>query len=497
MLSLRTYQQEWVNGILTARRNGCRRMLLSGATGTGKGVLFSAAYKELGIAPKRLLVLVHLENLAKQAYDKAKQWNPDVSVGLEMADSFAGGASIVIGSVPTLGRKSSTRLEQFNPEEFAALIWDEAHTLPCPSGYKILSHFGLNPERFGMERAGTPPIRTEYTGRGPVLIGLTATPYRTDNKSLTQYFDQQVANYPVETAIKDGWLSDLVGVKVKTNVNLSKIKVRAGDLDPAMVEAAVNIKVRNKLVVSSWLQHAKDKPTVIFCSSIAHAKSQALEFQAAGVAIHPIWGTDPYRDEKLAALETGQIVGLTTCSMLGIGWDFPPLQCICMASPTQSQLKYVQQCGRGTRLHPNKTNCLILDFVDNSTKHTLVTLPLVFGLSQKLDLAGQSVTESLNKVKAIKEKHPNIDLSKIEVITELESYIERVDLFRGAQIAQQYSVPSWVRSNPRNVIRFNVAKIYAKNVLSAAELNCLTEGQVNAILNTKLQQLREELKVRI
>lgn len=256
-MNLRPYQ----NDIITELKpylGSDKALLVSWATGVGKGVLFAALYKELDIAPKRILILTHLDILARQAYEKLNRWNPGIPIGLEMADSFAGDAPIVVGSVPTLGRRDSTRLGNFNPKEFSVIVADECHIIPSPSYKKILEYFGV----IGPARSCR-----------PLLLGLTATPHRHDGKSLTDYFDEQLSEYQIAAAINDGWLSDLVGIKISTNVDLSKIKVRAGDLDPAMLEKAVNIKIRNKLVVDNWAKYAKGLSTVVFCASIYHGKS--------------------------------------------------------------------------------------------------------------------------------------------------------------------------------------------------------------------------------
>lgn len=506
MLSLRPYQKEQLANVRRRRDCGVYLQIGQSATGTGKSVLFAALYKELGLT-KRLLILTHLENLVDAAERQVRRWNPEVSVGVEMANRVSSGEPIVVGSVATLGRKDSTRLAKFNPDDFEAIVVDETEGVCAPTYQRILSHFGVNKsEQLRMERAGTPRTGAEQTGRNRILVlGVTATPFRSDGQALSKFFDEQVFSYPIHQAIADGYLSDLIGLKITTNIDISKVKVRCGDLEPRALEAAINLQIRNELVVKSWQEHALNKSSVAFCVSINHAIGQALAFQKHGINAQPIWGNDPDKEKKLAMFASGQIPILTNAALLGVGWDYPNLQCICYAAPTQSLHKYVQYVGRGTRLQDDITNlheakaaevplikesCLILDFVDNSSKHSLMTLPSMFGLNPGLDLAGTSVTKATSRLS----KHPSIDFSKLEIITELDSYVERVNLFRGAQTAQQYSVPSWVRTSPRNVIRFNVAKIYAKNVLSAAELNCLTEGQVNAILNAKVRQLREVLK---
>lgn len=503
MLSIRPYQQDCINAIRQRWNDGIDKQLVTAATGTGKGVLFASLYKGLSLT-KRLLILVHLETLCTQAAEKLRQWNRGLSIGIEMGNSSAGNADVVVGSVATLGRRNSPRLAALNPEDFEVVVVDETHHLPAKSYQSILQHFGL----LKTERVG-PPLNGERVSekqRARLLLGLTATPVRSDGKTLDWYFDELVFDFPILKAIEQGWLSDIAGVRVRTSVDINRVKVRYGDFDLKVLEKTINIKVRNQLVVDKWLEYGKGKPTVVFCSTINHARSQAVEFQLNGINADLIWGTDPEKNKKLALFEQGKIEVLTNCVLLTEGWDYPNLQCICMAAPTQSLLRYQQMLGRGTRLQDGinnlhearaqglaltKQDCLVLDFVDNSSKHSLATLPLVFGLNSNLDLAGQSVTQSLASVKAKKEQHPDIDFSQLQIISDLDSYIERVNLFT----KQTYVAvtPSWVRSKPQ-AIRYNLAKLYARNILGQAQLNTLTEGQVNAILRAKGQQLRDAFK---
>ena len=404
-----------------------------------------------------------------------------------MGTRHAGDAAIVVGSVQTLGRNGSKRILDFKAEDFAVVVADECHIVPTKSYCRVLNHFGL--------------LENGRTDR-PLLIGLTATPRRSDGKCLTNFFNQQISEYQLQDAITDGWLSDLVGIKIKTNVDLNRVKVKSDDFDPVELERAVNIKLRNKLVVEGWKKHALNLPTVVFCTSIQHAKLQAQEFEEAGFKFEAIWGTDPERDRKLADLVAGKITGLTTCSMLGIGWDYPNLQCICMAAPTKSELKYVQWVGRGTRLQPGienlveakkqalplyKDHCLVLDFVDNSTKHTLVTLPLVFGLNPAFDLEGQSATKTAALIRSKKIICPLVDFSKLEVIGDIDTLATEVDLFQGVE---GQSVPSWARRSSANMYRYNMARHLASNIMKPEQTAKLTEAQVNAVFRAKLTELR-------
>ena len=136
------------------------------------------------------------------------------------------------------------------------------------------------------------------------------------------------------------------------------------------------------------------------------------------------------------------------CSQLLVeGYDDPMVSCVIMARPTKSLTYFIQATVRGDRLDPRvdnlkaaiaegrmqpdyKRDMLLLDVVDASAKHSLVSLPTLFGLSSKLDLQGMSVMEAVKAIAAIQANNPNMDMSRLEDITKLKSYVEEASLFR-------------------------------------------------------------------
>src|SRR5260370_40202647 len=101
-----------------------------------------------------------------------------------------------------------------------------------------------------------------------------------------------------------------------------------------------------------------------------------------------------------------------------------------MARPTKSLLLYAQMVGRGTRLHPEKTNLVVIDIVDNSTKHSLANLNLLFELPDGLDLKGRDPVGSARLLRAIQRDHPYIDVDRVTDAGDLDAVMERIDLFR-------------------------------------------------------------------
>jgi hypothetical protein len=136
------------------------------------------------------------------------------------------------------------------------------------------------------------------------------------------------------------------------------------------------------------------------------------------------------RHEVLSRFSAGALDVVTNCNVLTEGFDEPRVDCIVMARPTQSQLLYAQMVGRGTRLHPEKSDLLVIDIVDNSAKHTLVGLYTLFRLPRKLNLRGQNALALADELRALAELYPWVDVEQVEAPEDLKLVTQRIDLFR-------------------------------------------------------------------
>ena len=424
-MNLRPYQNDALQAIKNCVQKGKKRLLVVAPTGTGKTVLFSALPAALGIT-KRVLILAHREELIEQARDKYLRWNPAASVGVEKAEQRATDThQIVVASVQTL-RKGSPRLLALNPADFGLIITDEAHHATADSYTSIY-------ERFGVVEDGSHIIH----------VGLTATPNRADGEGLSKVFSEIAYSMGILDAIKQGWLANIKGFRVSTGQSLDGVRTRCGDFATDDLSNAVNNAPRNEIIVKHWKELAENRQTLAFCVDIAHAKALAKTFNDYGVLAEAVWGDDPQRAEKVKALGTGTIKVLCNCAVLTEGFDEWRIGCIIMARPTKSQLLFVQCSGRGTRIPDGinnlveartagikvaKEDCILLDVVD-SYKHSLVTLPTLFGLGEKLNMQGKTITAALEKFEEIQEDHPQADLKDAPDLDKLDSYATSIDLF--------------------------------------------------------------------
>ena len=416
-MELRDYQHRFFAVSRGRFEAGVTRQLGVLATGLGKACLFAALRQQFGFT-RKIMVLVHREELATQAADKLTRWNPHLRVGIEMANRYADVDGIfphdlIVASVPTLGRKGSYRIRRFLPDDFDALVSDEAHHSTSPQWRNVLTHFGVN-----------------EPGSRILSLGLTATPNRSDGTGLRVNFDEIVFDMGIRQGIESGYLVDLRGFKVSTKTNLDKVHSRAGDFAEDELSDAVNTVERNAIIVKEWMWVAYGLKTVVFTVDIQHALDIAAAFSKCSIAAEAVWGDDPLRADKLRRHRNGEITVLSNCAVLTEGYDDPGIGCIVLAKPTKSALLYTQMIGRGTRIDDGKSDCLIIDVVDSTSKHSLMTMPSLLGMPTNLDLKGKSVIKAKEQFERVAKEFPSADLSGVLSLAKLDSIAENISLFQ-------------------------------------------------------------------
>lgn len=426
-MNQRPYQVEALAASLEAMKRGCYRQVVVHATGCGKTVLFSNLAKHHGFK-KRVLILVHRDELAQQAADKIAKWNHEDTVGIEMGKNYCLDTDrFVVAGVPTIGRKNNTRIQNLNPADFDAVVIDECHHSMAESYQIILKHFGLlddNPHKI-------------------LLLGVTATPKRGDGVGLISAgFDEIVHTYDYVQAVNDGWLAPLESYVVYTGVNLDKIKIQAGDFQAKQLSGAVNTKSRNKAIAKKWLEICPGDTTIGFCVDIQHSKDLAEAFVEEGISAEAVWGNDPERGDKLTRLKSGETTVVFNAQLLVEGFDLWSVRCVINAAPTKSPTVFPQRIGRGTRIEDGignlkealaagivtKDRCYLLDCVDSCSKHSLINVNSLFGLPPKLITQGKNILKLVEEVQQLELTKPGIDFSKCTTIQEMQSYALKVDL---------------------------------------------------------------------
>ena len=372
-LTPRPYQYEAVAALLAATARGVQRPLLVLPTGTGKTIVFALLVQRRG---GRSLILAHRDELIQQAVDKLRLVDPTLPLGVVQAARDEHTAPTVVASVQTLSRR--TRLARLVPD-FQTIVIDEAHHAPAPTYRRILEYC----------RAWRPD--------GPLVVGVTATPERGDRHSLREVFERIVYQKTLLEMMQAGYLVDLRAVQVLLQADFDTLRTQHGDFVEAELETLLLAANAPAQVLAAFQAHAADRKALLFTPTVALAYAMAATFQAAGIPAEALDGTTPVPTRRaiLQRLHSGATRVVANCAVLTEGFDEPSVDCIIVARPTQSALLYQQMLGRGTRTYPGKTDCLLLDVVGVSTRHTLHTAATLFGCDAAT-LAQQSVLESLD-----------------------------------------------------------------------------------------------------
>jgi superfamily II DNA or RNA helicase len=414
MFQDRQYQIDAIAANLAAYDSGVRRMMNVMATGTGKTVTFAKMFDAMkSRLPGQMLVIAHTEELVEQNRKRMQEVNPTLIVDKEMGTHYAGvNSDIISASVQTLGRSGTKRLARFNWDNIDKVIIDEAHHSTSDGYGRILDAAG-----------------SLHAGTDKFLLGVTATSQRPDGRALSDLYDKIAFTYGLRQAITDKFLVPIRGFRVTTTTDLSGVESSNGDYRLSALRQEVDTPARNKKVVSEWHKLAGTRKTMVFACDIQHAENLAEEFRGIGVTAEAVWGDDPERELKIERHQNGTTQVLCNCNLFVEGYDDPSITCIVLARPTQSGVLYTQMVGRGTRLAPGKIDLIVIDFVDGSLSHSLMTMPTLMGLQNTLDLKGRNVVEVVEEMEAVQLAHPSIDLSTLDDITKLSSIVSKIDMF--------------------------------------------------------------------
>ena len=474
-VSLRPYQKEALDAIMSNDAKGISKQLVVLPTGAGKTILFSQLPV---IRPNTIpmLVLAHRAELLEQARDKILASNPHLTVEIEQADRKAGHVDVVVASVATLGRNNTPRILEYPKDYFKAIIIDEAHHAAAQSYRRILDYFN-----------------------SPYILGVTATPQRSDSTRLTDVFQEIVYYKSIQDLIEDGWLSPLVGYRVKTKTDITKVEIQNGEYNQSQLEDEINNPERNACIVASYNNLANATKAIVFAAGVDHAQSLFSAFVQDGTSVRIILGTTPpeERAQILLDFKSGEVMVLINVGVLTEGFDEPSLQTIIIAKPTRSTLLYTQIVGRGTRLYDGKVHCTIIDITDTTIGKKPMGLPTLLGLPADFDLEGQSVTEVAKAFEELENFCPG-EAVRVLKPEDIQLAYTRINLFMPPPpnpVVQEYSKLVWAEI-AENKFYLGVNSSESMHIYCDALGRWVTELHTKSTKNINIKELGKSVDIR-
>lgn len=388
-------QQEALAALRRTRHEGYLRGLVVLATGLGKTWL--AAFDAEQIGARRVLFVAHREEILKQAADTFVRIRPRRRVGFYMGQARDTQVNVLCASVQTLGRNE--HLERFSPQHFDYLVIDEFHHASAPTYRRLLTYFAPQ-----------------------FLLGLTATPDRTDQSNILSLCDDNlVFDRNVFAGIEAGLLAPFHYYGIwDASVNYKEIPWRNGRFDPDKLSNKLATLARARHALKEWRKRAQQR-TLAFCVSVRHAEFMATQFRSQGVSAAAVYaGSELARGEALEQLSDGRLAVVFSVNLFNEGVNVPAIDTVLMLRPTESKILFLQQLGRGLRLAEGKERLVVLDFIGNH--HSFLHKPQALG---QFGSGYKQLAEFARKVETCRLELPagcyiNFDLKLIDFLRSLD-----------------------------------------------------------------------------
>lgn len=424
-----------------ARLEGVNKGIVVAATGVGKTHL--AAFDSIPF--ERVLFIAHRDEIVRQAYTVFESLRPTSRFGFYTGEHKDHGADIYFSTVQTLSRPENLRV--FPPEYFNYIIVDEFHHAPAESYRRVLAYF-----------------------QPGFLLGLTATPFRMDNKDIFELCDDNVIyEISLKQAIERDMLVPFRYYAIFDPTDYDKVEFINGRYVIEDLERELSHSDRADLILSHHQRLAGEK-TLGFCVSIKHAEFMAQYFTNHGIksaAVHsgvPGINGSTDRHKAVEMLKNGEIKVIFAVDIFNEGVDIPVVDTVMFLRPTESYVVFLQQLGRGLRKYQDKDYLTVIDFIGNYKRAHYV--PLI--------LAGENPWTSQKPVVRSPEEYNmpegciiNFDFRIIDLFQELAArdpksfrmrdtysrlkqslkrHPTRVDIYEGSDIPiREYLKDGWLR----------------------------------------------------
>ncbi|KGR78966.1 DUF3427 domain-containing protein [Ureibacillus manganicus] len=333
------------------RATGAEKGLIISATGTGKTYL--SAFDVRNFAPKKMLFIVHREQILKKAMQDYRRilGGHEDDFGILSGNSKDLNAKYLFATIQTISKDNY--LQQFAKDQFDYILIDEVHKAGADSYLKVINYF-------------TPKF----------LLGMTATPERTDSFNIYELFDYNIAyEIRLQAALEDDMLCPFHYFGVLDYEKDGRLVDDATDLRNLVSHE----RVHHIIEKINYYGHSGDRVKgLMFCSSKDEARNLSTALNNEGLKTTALTGDNSQeeREEAIRQLETGELQYILTVDIFNEGIDIPFLNQIVMLRQTQSSIIFIQQLGRGLRKHDSKDYVTIIDFIGNYKNNYLIPIAL-------------------------------------------------------------------------------------------------------------------------
>ncbi len=349
-----TMQNKGMYNLNWLRERGETKALVIAATATGK--TYMSAFDVKQYQPKRVLFIVHRENILVKAEESFKRvLGARINTGFLTGNRDERDAKYVFATIQTLKNHYS----EYSRDDFDYIIVDEAHHVCAPTYENVMKYF-----------------------EPKFLLGMTATPERMDGVNLFDVFDNNIA---LEIRLREAMESDLVvpfhyfGITEIDEVDLSNLDPR--DENDLVSRLCINERVDYIIEKMNYYGHdGKKCKTLGFCQNVRHARFMEEQFNLRSIRSISITGENSIleRENAIRDLEddNNPLEVIFTVDVFNEGIDIPSVNNVLMLRPTNSAIVFIQQLGRGMRKHKNKEYLTVLDFIGNYNRAFLVAIAL-------------------------------------------------------------------------------------------------------------------------
>lgn len=403
-------QKEALHSLKKLRQSGEKKGLIVSATGTGK--TFLAAFDVANYQPRRFLFIVHREQILHKAMESFKK----VIGGNESDYGILSGhkkdlqAKYLFSTIQTISKDEYQKM--LGPDSFDYILIDEVHKAGAVSYTKTLDYF-----------------------KPDFLLGMTATPERTDGFNIFELFDHNVAyEIRLQDALKEDLLCPFHYFGVTDFEKDGHVINETSDLSYLTFEERVSFLIEK---INYYGCSGNTPKGLVFCSRKEEAEKLSQLFTQRGITSSYLSGDHSieHRERVIEKLEKGDIFYIFTVDIFNEGIDIPAINQVIMLRNTQSNIIFVQQLGRGLRKDDSKEFVTVIDFIGNYQNNYMIPMALSGDSSRNknnlrrdtIDVNYIAGLSAINFERIAKERiFQSIDVAKLNTLTELRKSYQRL-----------------------------------------------------------------------